>query len=287
MPDRRAVGPERGAASGIRRLAVDGLDREAQRTPQRRLRLGEAAEPEERPPEGAERSGFARDVSEARFRAQELVREILGLGKLPAIERRIGEERERSGQSGEIADRGGVLHASFGRAERFFRGPRVGRENRNGFLRRECEAAIVRRERLLHGSAPDGERLGRSLVRAREIRLGEGELGAFASLRRSQAIRLGEVLGRSLRLARASRELAGAAPKCGADHVIGERTAERVLRDRERVLMAERARRIARLHECASALRLPAAGKALGEARGGAIVMERVRERVQRDSTLA
>jgi len=137
-----------------------------------------------------------------------------------------------------------VLDASLGRAERFLRGPRVGCEDRDGFLRRERQAAIGRGQRFLHGGPPDRERLGRSLVRPREVRLREGQLRALASLGGRQTIGFGQVLRRSLRLVRACRELAGAAPKRGADDVVRERPAERVLRDREGVLVSERARGI-------------------------------------------
>ena len=82
-------------------------------------------------------------------------------------------------------------------------------------------------------------------------------------------------------------ELAGAPTERGAKEVVGHGPGERLLGDGEGVLMAERARGVARLHEGAGALRFAAPGKALGETRGGAVVMQRVRERVQRDGAVA
>ena len=84
------------------------------------------------------------------------------------------------------------------------------------------------------------------------------------------------MLGRALRLVRARRQLPGPAAEGGPDDVVGHRSGERVLRDRERILVSERACRVARLHQSAGALRFAATGEALGELRGSAIVMERV-----------
>src|SRR6267378_5673860 len=95
------------------------------------------------------------------------------------------------------------------------------------------------------------------------------------------------MLGRSLRLVRACGELTGTAPERGSHDVVGQRAAKGVLGDRERVLVSERACRIAGLHEGASALRWAASRKALGKTRGRAIVMERLGQRVQRDRAFA
>src|SRR5438093_272697 len=147
-------------------------------------------------------------------------------------------------------------------------------------------SASARCESLLHGGPSDGERLGGSVVRAREVGLREGELGALAALGRGETIGLGEMLGGALRLVRASRKLAGAAPKSRADGIVGQRSAERVLRDRERVLVSEGACRVARLDECAGALRVAAAGKPLGKTSGGAVWGKRLRKRPQRDGAV-
>src|SRR6185503_78055 len=130
---------------GIGRLcALCERIREAQRALERRLGLGEAAESEECPAERAQRTGFTRNGAKPRFGAEQLVREILCLRELSAIERGVGQDRESARESGEIADRGGVLDAALGRAKRFVGGARVGSEDRDGFLRRERETTIVR-----------------------------------------------------------------------------------------------------------------------------------------------
>ena len=79
---------------------------------------------------------------------------------------------------------------------------------------------------------------------------------------------------------RAGGELTGATAKRGTEDLVRKRTAERLLRDGESVLVAD-AR--AASHACTErtrTLRLAAARQPLCEARSGAVVMERVRERV-------
>lgn len=61
--------------------------REGERAPEGRLGLGETAEPEKRAAESPQRAGLARNIPEAGFRAEELMREILGLRKLAVVER--------------------------------------------------------------------------------------------------------------------------------------------------------------------------------------------------------
>ena len=90
---------------------------ERERPFQRRLGLGEAPEPEERPPQSSQCAGFAGDISESRFRAEKLMGKILGLCELATVERGVGEQRERASEPGQIANRGRVLDAALGRAK--------------------------------------------------------------------------------------------------------------------------------------------------------------------------
>ena len=103
---------------GIRRLLpLREWVGERERPLERRLRLGEAAQAEERAAQCPERASFTGDIPQTRFGAEKLVGEVLGLRELTTVECRIGEERERARQAGQVADRGRVLDASLGRAE--------------------------------------------------------------------------------------------------------------------------------------------------------------------------
>jgi len=86
----RAEHEQRGR--GVRRLlALGERIGKCERTEESRLGLGEAPEPEERATERAERARFTGDIPQARFSAQELVREVLLDSLSPARQRLLRE----------------------------------------------------------------------------------------------------------------------------------------------------------------------------------------------------
>ena len=175
-----------------------------------------------------------------------------------------------------------MLDAAFERARRLLARARRTRELDDRLLRAERDRSRLGRERFLLGGPRDHERFVRAIVRAREVRLRQRELRPFGPGLRCEALGLGQVLRGALDRPRPRRELARAAPERAADLALGGCAGEPFFGERERVAFAaEAARRVARAQE-RDRPRLVPVGQALSHLGDVAVVVQRVREIVQR-----